>query len=72
MENSRRKEKDLMLTENVDRKGCCKRMENSKRKEKDLIQKRSKRMEIKEKRERSNVDRKGVREWRTQREKRKI
>ena len=25
-----------------------------------------------EKRERSNVDRKGVREWRTQREKRKI
>ena len=26
----------------------------------------------KEKRERSNVDRKGVREWRTQREKRKI
>ena len=36
-------------------------MENSKIKEKDLM-----------KRERSNVDRKGVREWRTQREKRKI
>ena len=29
-------------------------------------------VELKEKRERSNVDRKGVREWRTQREKRKI
>ena len=28
--------------------------------------------ELKEKRERSNVDRKGVREWRTQGEKRKI
>ena len=46
MENSKRKEKDLMLTK------MSKRMENSKRN--------------------SNVDRKGVREWRTQREKRKI
>ena len=45
-------------------------MENSKRKEKDLMLKEN--GELKEKRERSNVDRKGVREWRTQREKRKI
>ena len=49
MENSRRKEKDLMLTE--------KELENG---------------ELKEKRERSNVDRKGVREWGTQIEKGKI
>ena len=41
MENSKRKEKDLMLTK------MSKRMENS-----------------------SNVDRKGVREWRTQRKER--
>ena len=48
-------------------------MENSKRKEKDLmLKKMSKRMENSKKRERSNVDRKGVRGWRTQREKRKI
>ena len=44
-------------------------MENSKRKEKMLSEENG---ELKEKRERSNVDRKGVREWRTQREKRKI
>ena len=49
MENSKRKEKDLMLTEKEQENGG-----------------------LKEKRERSNVDRKVVREWRTQGEKRKI
>ena len=51
-----------------------KRMENSWRKEKGLMltAKEKENGELKEKRERSNVDRKGVREWRTQREKRKI
>ena len=49
MENSKRKEKDLMLTEKEQENGG-----------------------LKEKSERSNVDRKGVREWRTQGEKRKI
>ena len=49
MENSKRKEKDLMLTEKEQENGG-----------------------LKEKRERSNVDRKGVRGWRTQRETRKI
>ena len=46
-----------------------KRMENSKRKEKDqmLTEKEQEVGELKGKRERSNVDRKGVREWRTHR-----
>ena len=51
-----------------------KRMENSRRNEKDLTltEKEKENGEFKDKRERSNVDRKGVREQRTQREKRKI
>ena len=68
MENSKRKEKDLML------KKRSKRMENSNRKEKDLMltEKEQENGELKEKRGRSNVDRNGVREWRTQRERRKV